>query len=116
MYNQNAGFPVYCSDCWWSDNWDPMDYGQDFDFTKTFLENFKKLEKVVPKINLVVGGSENSKFTNFAWKNKDSYLIFASDYNQDCFYGNNLLKNTDCVDTTFSLHSQLSYECIDSRM
>ena len=36
MYSQNTDFPVYCSDCWWGDNWDPLEHGRNFDFSRLF--------------------------------------------------------------------------------
>src|SRR3989339_1540309 len=32
---------VYCPKCWYSDQWDPMEYGQDYDFSRGFFEQFK---------------------------------------------------------------------------
>ena len=38
MYHQDTIFPVYCRECWYSDKWDPLFYGQDYDFSKSFFE------------------------------------------------------------------------------
>ena len=43
LFDSNVNFPVYCTDCWWSDKWDPTAYGQEFDFNKPFFEQFKEL-------------------------------------------------------------------------
>ena len=48
-YNPVLNFVIYCNDCWWSDKWDPKDYGVEFDFNKTFTEQFSELMKRVPK-------------------------------------------------------------------
>src|SRR3990167_1497216 len=32
MYSQDAAFPVYCRECWFSDAWDPLAYGREYDF------------------------------------------------------------------------------------
>ena len=39
-----APFKVYYEDYWWTDNWDPMEYGRDYDFSRPFFEQFQKLK------------------------------------------------------------------------
>ena len=46
LYPQGTKFPVYCHDCWFSDNWDPFQYGADYDFSKPFFKQFKQPEKL----------------------------------------------------------------------
>ena len=38
IYSPDKPYKVYDSDFWWSDKWDPMDYGVDFNFEKSFFE------------------------------------------------------------------------------
>jgi hypothetical protein len=33
IYQPDSPFKIYCSECWWSDKWEPMDYAQSFDFS-----------------------------------------------------------------------------------
>ena len=40
MYAPDAPFKVYEQEIWWSDQWDPLQYGRDFDFKKPFLSSF----------------------------------------------------------------------------
>lgn len=37
-YHPRHQFPVYEPDAWWSDDWDPMEYGKEFDFNRPFFE------------------------------------------------------------------------------
>ena len=32
IYAPDSGLTIYCNKCWWSDKWDPKDYGVDYDF------------------------------------------------------------------------------------
>lgn len=43
MYSPDKKIPVYFSEEWWSDHWDPLKYGKDFDFSKSFFEQFSEL-------------------------------------------------------------------------
>jgi len=66
MYSPDKKDVVYEYSYWWSDKWDALDYGQDFDFSKNFFEQFGGLMKEVPKAHIEISPSENSEYTNQA--------------------------------------------------
>ncbi|HEV7424140.1 MAG TPA: hypothetical protein VGO21_03035 [Candidatus Paceibacterota bacterium] len=115
LYTENAPFLVYCHECWWSDKWDSKSFAKNYDLNKTFFEQFKELQKEVPRLALIVANSVRSEYTNGAAENKDCYLIFAADYNEDCMYSRLLQRCKGCVDCAFVYDSELCYECIDAR-
>src|SRR3989344_8491072 len=43
MYSLEKPFPVYCSECWWGDDWDSMAFSKEYDFSKPFFIKFKEL-------------------------------------------------------------------------
>jgi hypothetical protein len=43
----------YCGECWWSDKWDPMKYGQEYDFSKPFFKQWGELLRKTPQFNLI---------------------------------------------------------------
>ena len=47
-FSPNSGVTVYDRDEWWSDKWDPLEYGITYDFKVPFFEQFKKLLNTVP--------------------------------------------------------------------
>lgn len=53
---------------------------------KIFVQKFEELRQKMPRIALLSSNSENSEYTNFAYKNKNCYLAFGSHYNEDSFY------------------------------
>jgi len=115
VYSPNSDFKVYCHDCWWSDKWDPKSFAIDYDLNKTFFEQYKELQKKVPRQSMAAVNNIRSDYTNGSAENKDCYLIFAADYNEDCMYGRLLQRNKMCIDCAFLHESELCYECLDSR-
>ncbi|MFA6353959.1 MAG: hypothetical protein WCW93_03425 [Candidatus Paceibacterota bacterium] len=115
LYPDKTPFTIYCHDCWWSDSWDPKSFAQDYNPSKTFFEQYQELQKKVPRLALMMINSVRSEYTNGAAENKDCYLIFAADYNEDCLYGRLLQHSKGCVDCAFIYDSELCYECIDTR-
>ncbi|MBP9716038.1 MAG: hypothetical protein KBD48_02520 [Candidatus Pacebacteria bacterium] len=115
LYPEGTAFPVYCHKCWWSDAWDPRDFAMDYNPSRPFLEQFKKLQAKVPRIALLVIDSVRSDYTNNAGENKDCYLIFAAENNEDCMYGRLVQRSKFCNDCVSTYDSELCYECIDCR-
>ncbi len=113
MYGPDTKFPVYDVPIWHSDEWDPMEYGMDYDFNKPFFEQFAELQAKVPRISLANTNNENSDYTNYALKNKDCYLIYTADFNESCYYGRFSDRNYNCVDFDFASDSTQCYEVTD---
>ncbi|MDP2630965.1 MAG: hypothetical protein Q8P56_06200 [Candidatus Uhrbacteria bacterium] len=114
MYHPDSEFPVYCKQCWWSDNWNEMSYGMDVDFTRPFLQQVAELKKHVPRVNLVQEGSmEGSEYCNRATNNKNCYLCFRSTNNEDCLYSHPIVDSRDCVDCFSVSQCERAYECSD---
>ncbi|KKT00117.1 MAG: hypothetical protein UW07_C0001G0017 [Candidatus Nomurabacteria bacterium GW2011_GWF2_43_8] len=105
----------YCGECWWSDRWDPKNYGQDYDFSRPFFAQFKELLRKVPQYNLITLHNTliNTDFTNMNHYLKNCYYIFNSDYNERCFYGEEIEHCSDCVDVTMFESSELAYESLN---
>ena len=113
MYDPENKFVVYEQSEWWGDKWDPLDYGRDFDFKRSFFEQFAELQKTVPRFNLFNMDSENCEYVNYAPHCKNSYLIFGSWFNQDCLYGQTFSECKNSMDSLFLEKSELCYENID---
>ncbi|NUJ97949.1 hypothetical protein HGA92_04150 [Candidatus Gracilibacteria bacterium] len=114
IYSPDKPYKVYNMDFWLSDKWSGVDYAKDFDFSRSAFEQFDELLKEVPRIPFFQSQNENSEYTNGAQKNKNSYMIFVSDYNENCFYGNGIMYSKNVVDSLGVNKSENCYECIDS--
>ncbi|MDD3793948.1 MAG: hypothetical protein PHI37_03990 [Candidatus Gracilibacteria bacterium] len=114
IYSPDKPYKVYEQSYWWSDNWDPMDYGRDFDFSRSFFEQFEELMKEVPKMSLSVEKQENSEYSNYAGWNKDCYLIFLGANNQNCYYCNGIWDSKNTIDSSFGRNNQNCYGLVNS--
>lgn len=115
IYPSKTPFPVYCHKCWWGDDWDPTTFAINFDKSKPFLEQYAELKNKVPRIALLVIDSINSDYTNNSAENKNSYLIFAAENNEDCMYGRLIQNCKTSIDCAFLYESELCYECSDCK-
>lgn len=115
IYPENTPFPVYDQHFWWGDDWDALDYGQDYNQNKTFFEQFLELRNKVPRISLLNIRGVNSDYVNNSEDNKNCYLLFAAQKNEDCMYGRLVYRSRFVIDSDFVQDSELCYDCIDCR-
>lgn len=113
MYPQEAPFPVYCQECWWSDKWNPLGYGQEYDFSKPFFEQFASLMQKVPRFGLFCKRCINSDYINIAGDSKNCYLVFGCVRNEDCYYGKIVWNSKNVFDGLYSYNCEFCYEVID---
>lgn len=112
MYPPDTPFQVYDQETWWSDQWDPLQYGRPFDFNRPFFEQFRELQLAVPRVALVNKQSENSDYTNHAGKNKNCYLSAVTFGCEDIYYSDWIIDHCrDCIDCSYLLEGcELCYE------
>lgn len=113
-FSPDKPYKVYKSDYWYSDAWDAVSYGRDFDFGRPFFEQLKELQLQVPRLALSNINAVNSDYCNSSYGNKNSYLIFGGDNNEDAMFGYLCMKNIRCLDLDFSNQNELSYMLGDS--
>lgn len=106
-YAPNTPYTVYCIDCWWSDKWDPLDYGMNFDFAKPFFPQFDELMLKVPKAGMLQLNNENSDFNSLLAYSKNTYMSPGSYYMEDCYYVRKSQYCKDCYNCTTIDHCEL---------
>jgi len=92
-----------------------MEYGQEYDFSRPFFEQFDALENKVPHIAAFMTRSTNSPYSNQSYDNKNVYLSFALKDCEDSAYVTRAKSLKNCFDTTYTHWSDLSYECLDTQ-
>jgi len=114
-YHQNHLFPVYAADVWWSDQWDELAYGRDFDSSRPFFDQYRELLNVVPHQGtfVITGTMQNSEYTNCAGYCKNCYMIAEADHDEDCYYSNRIFHNATLVDCSNCYECELCYEAIN---
>lgn len=113
IYDKHTPFPVYCHTCYYSDDWDPLSYGQEYDSKKNFFSQMKELLAKVPRLGIWVVQSTNSDYTNQAYNNKNSYLSFGFRDSEDCAYVARAVGLKNTYDSAYTHHSENLYECLN---
>jgi len=114
VYSPESPFKVYCRECYSRDKWDSTSYSKDYDFSKTFFEQYIELFNSVPKVGIVQQGFNiNSEYTNRSANAKNCYLIFASNENENCSYGLAYWNCKDSMDCFNVIKCEKCFYCTD---
>jgi hypothetical protein len=114
-YSPESPYKVYSNDVWYSDKWDPRDYGRDYNFTKPFFQQFKELQIAVPRLALVAFDVENSPYVNQCWHIKNCHLCFDVGYCEDMLYCYCTYHSTNCIDVIYAEKNELCFSTINSK-
>lgn len=116
-YPSDSPFQVYEQEYWYSDAFDGTVHGREFDFSRSFFEQYNELALEVPRPALFTDylRDENSAYTNYAGLNKNCYLIFDSDENWDCYYSYGINSCRNSLDCYRGEGLELCCQTVDSR-
>ncbi len=109
-YPSERGLKIYDSDYWWSDAWDPTEYGLDYDFSKPFFEQFLKLLNSVPLANVRSINSINCDYCTWASNSKNCYLVSGAYLSEDCMYSDTPAVSRKCIDVSILIFCENMYE------
>ncbi len=129
---EKARYPIYTLSEWHSDAWDPMIFGKEYDPSRSFFEQLKELQEMIPRPHQ--NGSRNTgcDWSEDVWSSKNCYLSRSMVNCEDLYYSyrNKEVKNSidvavcytsekcydssDCSHSYKLFYSKHSRDCIDS--
>ncbi|MDA2935603.1 hypothetical protein MYX06_00070 [Patescibacteria group bacterium AH-259-L05] len=109
IYPSNTPYPVYDRLYWFSDNWDSLVYGKEYDFLKPFFVQLNELQKQVPRYHTYNVNSINCEYCAAVTNSRNCYMSsgFGS---EDCIFSI-VVKSKRCVDSWFVTECELCYFC-----
>ena len=100
---------VYDEAEWRSDDWDAMDYGREYDFSKSFFDQMYELAQAVPRFGPHTEDNINCEYLiNSGWS-KNCYLVCNTSGAEDCAYGNVMDYCKFCFDNSHINKCERSY-------
>jgi len=110
MFAPDKPINVYEHDYWWSDKWDPLASGKEYDFSKPFFAQFCELLEKAPLPNLANSNIVNSEYGNHNADLKDCYLVYASFGGENVGYSQGAFNVKDSFDTYTLTKGERCYE------
>jgi len=114
IFSPETPFIKYCINCWWGDDWDPMDYGREYDFDRPFFEQFFELQKVVPSQAFGSKNNTDCKYSNNNVRCKYCTLTFDGFEAINCYNCQSPVFSRDSVDSDIVMNADHVYETLNS--
>lgn len=107
---EKTRYPIYTLHEWYSDKWDAMDYGMDYDESKPFFEQLQTLQEKVPHPHQ--GGIKNTgcDWCDDVWNCKNCYLSRSMLECEDLYYSYRNLYVKNSIDLAICFHSEKCYD------
>lgn len=112
IYSLDKKIPVLCDDCFWSDRFDPLQYGVEMDFSRPFFEQFAEMKAKVPRLAIFHTQSENAEYTVHSSRNRNCYMGSSVVDCEDVHYSDFSFLSRDCLDLFSCEAMELCYECL----
>lgn len=110
MFPSDAPIEIYDRDFWWSDGWDQLEQGRDYDWSRPFFEQLRELMLATVWPARSFHRMVASDYSNNAADLKNCYLCFNADMSEDCAYGVGINAMKNCLDIYQCNHSEFCYD------
>lgn len=114
-HSTSSPHKVYKQEVWWSDKWDPKEYGREYDFSKSFFEQFGNLllDTPLPSLHTEYSRLVQSEYCNAATDLKNCYLVFRTTGAEDSAYLNMIVDAKESFDVGYSNFVEACYESVE---
>ncbi len=109
MFASESPFTIYCHECFWSDAWDPREYGRDYDFSKPFFQQYRELMEAVPREPSRMRNSPGSRYCDGSIDCKNCFMCSSGFKSEDCMYSGPILSK-NVVDSEVIFNGDHVYE------
>ena len=114
IYSPDKPYKVYDQKIWRSDSRDPMEYGQDYDFSQWFFQQFAEILQRIPLFSLSIFNSEDCDYTSATDSCKSCYMSFNIMQSHDLYYSAAAYATNNSCDVDYSPEKgDTMYQCVD---
>ncbi|MFA4930916.1 MAG: hypothetical protein WC570_03575 [Patescibacteria group bacterium] len=113
IYSPDKNLKACCNDCFWSDKWDGLDQGRDYDPKRSFFEQMGELLQDSVLWGFLGANNENSDYCNAETNSKNCYLNFGGRGNVDSYYNTYSVSGRDNIDNYGVTDCESVYECVN---
>ena len=116
FFPEESPIKIYDRDYWISDVWDPTDFGIEYDFSRTFFEQFKQLLNTVPEPAHSMFNIVDCHYCTNANNIKGCYLVRGASFTEDSAYLIWDQESKGCLDSHMTNRCELSYGNVNANL
>jgi len=109
LFPEESPVKIYEKEYWLSDAWDPMSYGRDYDFSRSFFDQYRDLYHAVPIPAHSILNLVNCEYCANATDLKNCYLVRAATKTEDSAYLIWDHASKFCFDSHMTTRCELGY-------
>jgi len=109
---ESVPFPIYDREEFVSDVWDPMEYGKDYDSSRSFIEQITELQTKVPHPHQTGLKNTNCDWTDDVWESRECYLNRSAYRNEFVSYSYRAFTCKNSVDLAYCFDCEHAYDCL----
>ena len=113
VLSEKNRYPIYTSKEWYSDKWDAMDYGQNYDSSKSFFNQLQELQEKIPHPHQNGINNTNCDWCDDVWNCKDCYLSRSMEDCENLLYSYRNFKVKNSIDMTICFSSERCFDSAD---
>lgn len=103
-------YPIYASIEWFSDKWEGLDYGRDYDPSRPFFDQLKDLQEKVPHPHQNGIKNTNCDWCDDVWNSKNCYLSRSMEGCEDLYYSYRNIGVKNSIDAYVCFNCEKCYE------
>src|SRR3989344_5062279 len=107
---EKTRYPIYSLHEWHSDKWDLLDYGTDYDPSRSF---FEQLQEKVPHPHQNGIKNTNCDWCDDVWNSRNCYLSRSLEGSEYLYYGYRNIRVKNSIDTIICFDSEKCYDLSD---
>ncbi len=118
VFSPSSLYTVYCTECYFKDDWNAEDYFADYDFSKPFFVQFSELLKKVPQLHVAHtnNNGENIVFSNYVYRSSNVYLSYGVVRSENIYYSWGAENgNKMCIDSANFTDNENCYEIVSAQ-
>ena len=110
---ENSRYPIYSSKEWYSDAWDAVDYGIDYNSNESFFNQLQNLQEKIPHPHQNGSNNTNCDYCDDVWNSKNCYLARSMEYCEDLLYSYRNMKVKNSIDVAICFTSERCFCCLN---
>jgi hypothetical protein len=112
FYSEENPVKVYDDNYYFSDNWDALEFGRNYDFNKSFFDQFYELSLEVPHQSLFRDPkSIDCDYVVSGVSSKNCYYVATPYFSENVYYSRLPTRSVDCIDVLEVENCEQCYEC-----
>lgn len=106
-------YPIYTSKEWYSDVWEGLDYGMDYNPKESFFSQLQRLQEKVPHPHQNGANNMNCEYCDDVWNSKNCYLARSMEFCEDLLYSYRNMKVKNSIDAVICFTSERLFSCLN---